>query len=66
MHRESKAKFCLQLGHSGRKGSSRLGWEGMDYPLRADNWEIFAASPLAFHDFMHLPREITAQPTWSV
>ncbi len=59
VHRESKAKFCLQLGHCGRKGSTRRGWEGMDHPLEDGNWEIFAASPLAFHDFMHLPREMT-------
>ena len=59
IHRESKAKFCLQLGHCGRKGSTKRGWEGMDYPLDEDNWEIFAASPLAFHDYMHLPRETT-------
>jgi anthraniloyl-CoA monooxygenase len=59
IHNQSPAKFCLQLGHSGRKGSSKLGWLGMDHPLDDDNWEIFAASPLAFYDFMHLPREIT-------
>ena len=59
IHRESGAKFCLQLGHSGRKGSTRRGWEGMDHPLDDGNWEIVAASPLAFHEFMHVPREIT-------
>ena len=59
IHRQSQAKFCLQLGHSGRKGSSKLGWLGMDHPLDDENWEIFAASPLAFYEFMHLPREIT-------
>jgi anthraniloyl-CoA monooxygenase len=59
IHRQSQAKFCLQLGHSGRKGSTQLGWEGMDHPLPDGNWEIVAASPLAFHEFMHVPREIT-------
>jgi len=59
IHRESPAKFCLQLGHSGRKGSSRRGWEGMDHPLPDGNWELVAASPLAFHEFMHVPSEIT-------
>ena len=34
VHANSKAKFCLQIGHAGRKGSTRLGWEGMDQPLR--------------------------------
>jgi len=59
IHTQSPAKFCLQLGHSGRKGSTRRGWEGMDHPLPERNWELVAASPLAFHDFMHVPREIT-------
>ena len=59
IHAQSPAKFCLQLGHSGRKGSTKRGWEGMDHPLEAGNWELVAASPLAFHDFMHVPREIT-------
>ncbi|MDE2167627.1 MAG: hypothetical protein KGJ66_14975 [Alphaproteobacteria bacterium] len=27
-------------------------------PLPDGNWEIVAASPLAFHEFMHVPREI--------
>ena len=59
IHKQSPAKFCLQLGHSGRKGSTRRGWEGMDHPLEEGNWELVAASPLAFHEFMHVPREIT-------
>ena len=59
IHGQSPAKFCLQLGHSGRKGSTKRGWEGMDHPLEAGNWELVAASPLAFYDFMHVPREIT-------
>jgi anthraniloyl-CoA monooxygenase len=59
VHEQSAAKFCLQLGHSGRKGSTRRGWEGMDHPLPDENWELVAASPLAFYDFMHVPREIT-------
>src|SRR4029078_2658278 len=57
IHRESAAKFCLQLGHSGRKGSTRRGWDAMDHPLPEENWEVVAASPLAFSDFMHVPRE---------
>jgi anthraniloyl-CoA monooxygenase len=59
IHAQSPAKFCLQLGHSGRKGSTKRGWEGMDHPLEEGNWELVAASPLAFYEFMHVPREIT-------
>ena len=42
--RNSPAKICLQLGHSGLKGSTQLGWEDMDEPLAADNWELIAPS----------------------
>jgi anthraniloyl-CoA monooxygenase len=59
VHEQSGAKFCLQLGHSGRKGSTQRGWEGMDHPLPDGNWELVAASPLAFYEFMRVPREIT-------
>jgi anthraniloyl-CoA monooxygenase len=48
VHAEAAAKFCLQLGHSGRKGSTQLGWERMDYPLAADNWPLLAPSPLPY------------------
>jgi anthraniloyl-CoA monooxygenase len=34
VHANSKAKICLQLGHSGGKGSTQLGWEVMDAAAR--------------------------------
>ncbi|MFD7078596.1 bifunctional salicylyl-CoA 5-hydroxylase/oxidoreductase [Streptomyces sp. NPDC059918] len=34
----------VQLGHSGRKGSTRVMWEGMDDPLPEGNWPLVAAS----------------------
>jgi anthraniloyl-CoA monooxygenase len=48
VHLHSRAKFCLQIGHSGRKGSTQLGWERMDYPLIAGNWPLLAPSPLPY------------------
>jgi anthraniloyl-CoA monooxygenase len=48
VHARTPAKFCLQLGHSGRKGSTQLGWEEMDHPLAAGNWPILAPSPLPY------------------
>ncbi|MFD4141229.1 bifunctional salicylyl-CoA 5-hydroxylase/oxidoreductase [Streptomyces sp. NPDC058572] len=38
----------VQLGHSGRKGSTKLMWEGIDQPLDQDNWPLAAASPLPY------------------
>jgi anthraniloyl-CoA monooxygenase len=44
VHGETGAKICCQLGHSGPKGSTQLGWEEMDAPLRHGNWPLLAAS----------------------
>ena len=48
VHANSKAKICLQLGHSGAKGSTRVGWEGNDVPLDDGNWPVMAASDVAW------------------
>ncbi|WP_320775756.1 bifunctional salicylyl-CoA 5-hydroxylase/oxidoreductase [Streptomyces sp. CRN 30] len=49
----------VQLGHSGRKGSTRLMWEGMDEPLPRDNWPLVAASPLPYKPYGQVPRELS-------
>jgi anthraniloyl-CoA monooxygenase len=59
VHQRSTAKIGLQLGHSGRKGSTRLMWEGMDEPLLDGNWEVIGPSALPYGDGCHLPREAT-------
>ncbi|WP_053206095.1 bifunctional salicylyl-CoA 5-hydroxylase/oxidoreductase [Jiangella muralis] len=59
VHTRSTAKIGLQLGHSGRKGSTKLMWEGMDEPLDDGNWEVVGPSPLPYGDGCHLPREAT-------
>lgn len=59
VHAHSQAKFCLQLGHSGRKGATRLMWEGMDRPLPHGAWEVCSASPLPYFPESQIPREIT-------
>jgi len=47
-HERSTARIGLQLGHSGRKGSTRLMWEGMDEPLPEGNWDVVGPSPLPY------------------
>ncbi|MCU1284765.1 MAG: NADH:flavin oxidoreductase/NADH oxidase [Acidobacteriales bacterium] len=59
VHENSEAKICLQLGHSGRKGSTKIAWEGMDEPLESGNWEVLAPSAIPHGEGMHLPREMT-------
>lgn len=64
VHRHSEARFCMQLGHSGRKGSTQLGWERIDYPLEggngATNWPLMSASPIPYREGVNqIPREMT-------
>jgi anthraniloyl-CoA monooxygenase len=60
VHRHTRAKLCMQLGHSGRKGSTQLGWEESDHPLPCDNWETLAPSPLPYFEGISAPpREMT-------
>ncbi len=55
----STAKIGLQLGHSGRKGSTKLMWEGIDEPLDAGNWPLLGPSPLPYGPANQAPREMT-------
>jgi len=48
VHRQTTAKIGLQLGHSGRKGSTRLAWNGIDKPLIEGNWPLISASALPY------------------
>ena len=48
VHANSSAKMGLQIGHAGRKGSTRLAWEGIDQPLDSGNWPLIAPSPLPY------------------
>ena len=54
--RPSAAKICLQLGHSGGKGSTQLGWETMDAPLAEGNWPLIAASDVPWSAANQTPR----------
>ena len=48
VHASSSAKIGIQLGHSGAKGSTQLGWETTDEPLAQGNWPLLAASALPY------------------
>ncbi len=61
VHEWTPAKVALQLGHSGRKGSTRLMWEGNDEPLSGDNWPILAPSPIRYRPDSQVPREMTRE-----
>jgi len=56
VHHETEAKICLQIGHSGAKGSTQLGWEEMDAPLVDGNWPLISASAVAWSDRNQVPK----------
>jgi anthraniloyl-CoA monooxygenase len=60
VHEHTTAGIGLQLGHSGRKGSTKLMWEGIDEPLDQGNWEVCAPSPIPYlAGINQVPRELT-------
>jgi anthraniloyl-CoA monooxygenase len=56
VHTESVAKICLQLGHSGSKGSIRVPWEGTDVPLELEAWDVMGASAVRYAPTLGVPR----------
>jgi NADH:flavin oxidoreductase / NADH oxidase family len=59
VHGHTGAKMGIQLGHSGRKGSTRLMWDGMDTPLAEGNWEVCGPSEIPYAARSQTPRELT-------
>ncbi|GGI32950.1 bifunctional salicylyl-CoA 5-hydroxylase/oxidoreductase [Bradyrhizobium guangdongense] len=58
VHANSAAKICLQLGHAGRKGATKLMWDGIDRPLDEGGWDVVSASPLPYFPDSRVPREL--------
>jgi anthraniloyl-CoA monooxygenase len=48
VHANGTAKISLQIGHAGRKGSTRLAWDAIDMPLPSGGWSLLAPSPLPY------------------
>ncbi len=62
VHAQSQAKIGVQLGHSGRKGSTKLMWEGIDEPLPSGNWPVVGPSPLPYREGVNqVPAELTVE-----
>ena len=63
VHTQSSAKIGLQLGHSGPKGSTQVGWEESDEPLPLGgahaNWPLMAASAVAYGEQNQTPASMT-------
>ena len=59
IHTETEAKICCQIGHSGAKGSTQLGWEIMDAPLADGNWPLLSASDIPWSPDNQKPSAMT-------
>src|SRR5690606_647754 len=59
VHANSGAAIAIQLGHAGRKGATRVAWEGADEPLEDGAWPLLSASPLRYLPQSQEPREAT-------
>ncbi|MCA9726770.1 MAG: bifunctional salicylyl-CoA 5-hydroxylase/oxidoreductase [Candidatus Eisenbacteria bacterium] len=59
VHRHTRAKIGMQLAHAGRKGATKLSWEGGDEPLPEGEWPLFAPSPLPYLPYGQVPRPMT-------
>ena len=59
VHGESEGRIGIQLSHAGRKGSTRLLWEGEDEPLAEGNWPLIAPSPIPYRPHNQTPRAMT-------
>jgi anthraniloyl-CoA monooxygenase len=58
-HEHSRSAIGAQLGHAGRKGSTKLLWEGENEPLPEGNWPLIAPSPIPWGPSNQVPREMT-------
>jgi anthraniloyl-CoA monooxygenase len=56
VHGVGHAKLGIQIGHAGRKGATKLAWEGIDQPLQSGNWPLISASPLPYLPHSQVPR----------
>ncbi len=61
IHAETPAKVALQLGHAGRKGATRVPWEGDDQPLLDGGWPLICASAEAYLPRLQVPRAMTRE-----
>lgn len=61
VHARSRAKIGVQIAHAGRKGATRLMWEGIDRPLPEGGWPLLAPSPIPWRDENVTPQEMTRE-----
>lgn len=58
VHGHSSSKIALQLGHAGRKASTKKAWEGDNQPLEQGGWPILSASAIPYFAHSQVPKEM--------
>jgi anthraniloyl-CoA monooxygenase len=56
IHKYTQTKIGIQLGHSGRKGCSKIPWEDQ---FQGKKWELLSASAIPFNENSSCPKEMT-------
>ena len=56
IHQYTQTKIGIQLGHSGRKGCSKMPWEEQ---FQGKKWELLSASAIPFNENSDCPKEMT-------
>ncbi len=56
IHKNTSTKIGIQLGHSGRKGCSKIPWENS---FSGNKWELLSASTIPFSESSATPKEMT-------
>ena len=56
VHGNSNARICMQLAHAGRKGSTKLAWEGDNEPLEEGGWQTLSASAIPYLPHGNVPK----------
>jgi anthraniloyl-CoA monooxygenase len=55
IHKYTQTKIGIQLGHSGRKGCSKIPWEDQ---FQGKKWELLSASAIPFNENSSCPKEM--------
>ncbi len=59
VHNDTPAKIGIQLGHAGRKGATKVAWEGTDQPVEQGGWPLISASAIPYLPHSDVPRAAT-------
>jgi anthraniloyl-CoA monooxygenase len=59
VHAETDARLCMQIGHSGRKGSVQVPWQDDEMPLVTGGWQTMGPSEVPWSAAHPAPRAMT-------